>query len=91
MMGVSINWTYSNVLIQSQVPDRFLGRVFSIDLGLFTLANSTSVLLTGVFLDSFQVAPRSLLTFFAAATLIVAIIWAVSQNKLWDKRKTGEA
>jgi MFS family permease len=90
MMGISTNWTYSNVLIQHQVPDRFLGRVFSIDLGLFTLANSTSVLLTGVFLDVFKVAPRSLLSFFAAASFSLAIIWAFRVGSLRGKRKTGE-
>ncbi|MEN8240343.1 MAG: MFS transporter [Chloroflexota bacterium] len=91
MMGVSINWTYSNVLIQYQVPDRFLGRVFSIDLGLFTLANSTSVLLTGIFLDSFRVEPRGMLTFFAAASFAMGVVLAITAGRQRGTKKTGEA
>ena len=42
-MGGSTNWTYSNVLLQLRVPDRFLGRVFALDFALFTLAMALSV------------------------------------------------
>ena len=90
MMGISINWTYSNVLIQYRVPDRILGRVFAIDLGLFTLANSTAVLLTGVFLDAFQLMPRYLVGGFSTATLLVTIIWAASRVSVFRKEKARE-
>jgi MFS family permease len=79
MMGVSINWSYSNILIQSQVPDHILGRVFSIDLGLFTLASSTAIVLTGFLLDSFSYSPRGVVGGFAGAGLLVALIWAFSR------------
>jgi MFS family permease len=78
MMGISINWSYSNILIQSQVPDHILGRVFSIDLGLFTLTSSTAIVLTGYLLDSFDFTPRGVVGGFSTATLLVAVIWAVS-------------
>lgn len=90
MMGISINWTYSNVLIQYRVPDRILGRVFAIDLGLFTLANSTAVLLTGYLLDAFQLSPRHLIGGFSAATFIVAVLWAFSRvSVLRQQRASG--
>jgi MFS family permease len=88
MMGLSINWTYSNVLIQYQVPDRILGRVFAIDLGLFTLTSSTAVLLTGVFLDSFQVLPRHLVGGFSASSFLLALVWAASRVSVLRKEKS---
>jgi predicted MFS family arabinose efflux permease len=89
MMGVAINWTFSNVLIQYQVPDHILGRVFAIDLGLFTLASSTAVLLTGFFLDSFGVMPRIFVGGLAAASLLVALLWAASRESVLRRGKTG--
>jgi MFS family permease len=89
MMGISINWTYSNVLIQFQVPDRILGRVFAIDLGLFTLASSTAILLTGYLLDSFHIPPRSLIGGFAVTSFAVAVLWAFSRVSVLRAGKTG--
>jgi hypothetical protein len=37
-MSGSTNWTYSNVMLQLRLPDRFLGRVFALVFALFTLA-----------------------------------------------------
>ncbi|MEZ4644444.1 MAG: hypothetical protein R3E31_17220 [Chloroflexota bacterium] len=59
-MGGSTNWTYSNVLLQMRVPDRFLGRVFALDFALFTLAMSLSVWLSGILLDQTNLDPRHL-------------------------------
>lgn len=79
LAGSSINWTYSNVLIQTEVPDRFLGRVFALDLGVFTLASSTSIFLTGYFLDTFGLSPRNLGLAFALGSVIPFVYWAFYQ------------
>lgn len=50
-MGGSSNWTYSSVIIQKSVPDRYLGRVFSLDLAFFQLATVMSTLVHGYLLD----------------------------------------
>jgi MFS family permease len=50
-MGGSANWTYSSVIIQKSVPDRFLGRVFSLDLAVFQLATVLSILVHGSLID----------------------------------------
>jgi MFS family permease len=81
LMGSSINWTYSNVLIQTEVPDRYLGRVFALDLGMFTLASSTSIFLTGYLLDAFPLTPRNLGLFFALAGLFPALYWVFYQAR----------
>lgn len=74
-MGGSINWTYSNVLLQMSVPDRFLGRVFALDFSIFTLCYALSVFATGFFIDSFQIEPRLLSFWFGVASVVPLAIW----------------
>ena len=81
LMGSSINWTYSNVLIQTEVPDRYLGRVFALDIGMFTLASSTSIFLTGYLLDAFPLTPHNLALFFAVGALFPALYWVYFQAR----------
>lgn len=50
-MGGSANWTYSMVIIQKSVPDRYLGRVFSLDLAFFQLITVLSTIAHGLAVD----------------------------------------
>ncbi|HLF24736.1 MAG TPA: MFS transporter [Anaerolineae bacterium] len=77
-MGGSINWTYSEVLLQMTVPDRFLGRVFALDFGIFTLAVSASVWLTGFALDQLALDPRALTVLLAVGSLVPLVAWAAA-------------
>lgn len=54
-MGGSVNWTYSNVLIQKTTPDAMLGRVFSMDMISYYTATVISQLLHGWLVDVFGV------------------------------------
>jgi predicted MFS family arabinose efflux permease len=74
-MGGSINWTYSSVVLQLRVPDRFLGRVFALDFALFTLAMAVSVWLSGIILDKTAVTPRTLSYLLAALSLLPLLPW----------------
>jgi hypothetical protein len=85
LMGTSLNWTYSNVLIQQIVPDRYLGRVFALDLGLFTLTTSIATFFTGFFLDQTQITLRGLGGSLALASLIPAVWWAVALVRSRDQ------
>lgn len=75
LMGTSINWTFSTVLIQMQVPNRILGRVFSFDLGVFTLATSFALFLTGYLLDMLPTDLRTLGGFLVIASLLPVVLW----------------
>jgi hypothetical protein len=75
LMGTSINWTYSNVLIQTEVPDRFRGRVFALDLGLFTLATSIATFLTGYSLDQTTIDLHGLGRYLAIGSLLPVVLW----------------
>ncbi|MEQ8674558.1 MAG: MFS transporter [Aggregatilineales bacterium] len=50
-MGGSANWTYSAVILQKSVPDRYLGRVFSLDIAFFQLITVLSTLVHGFAVD----------------------------------------
>ncbi|MCP5096265.1 MAG: MFS transporter, partial [Chloroflexi bacterium] len=74
-MGGSINWTYSNVLLQLRVPDRFLGRVFAFDFALFTLSMALSVWLSGLLLDNTSLEPRTLSYLLAFGSVLPLLPW----------------
>lgn len=74
-IGGSINWTYSEVLLQMSVPDHLLGRVFAFDFAVFTLAVSISLWLTGWVTDEFQLAPRTIVLILATGSLVPMGVW----------------
>lgn len=77
-MGGSINWTYSDVLLQMSVPDQLLGRVFAFDFAVFTLAVSISLWLTGFITDEFQLAPRNIVLILAVGSFAPLAVWGYS-------------
>jgi len=84
-MGGSINWTYSDVLLQRSVEDRYLGRVFAFNFAFFTLAMALSVYLTGLILDNTNITPRQLAYLLAAGSLLPLLPW------IWASRTTRKS
>lgn len=79
-MGASINWTYSNVIIQKVAPDAKLGRMFSIDMLGYYLAAMTCTLLHGWLVDVLGVERISWIawgTFVVGLIPIVVWLWVV--------------
>jgi MFS family permease len=83
--GGSINWTYSDVLLQMTVPDHLLGRVFAFDIAIFTLAVSVSLWLTGFVTDTFHLNPRTIVLLLAAGSLIPLVVWSAALR--WQSRR----
>ena len=77
-MGGSVNWTYSDVLLQMSVPDHLLGRVFAFDFAIFTLAVSVSLWLTGFITDQFHLTPRVIVVLLATGSLVPLTVWSVA-------------
>lgn len=77
-IGGSINWTYSDVLLQMSVPDHLLGRVFAFDFAVFTLAVSISLWLTGFITDEFHLTPRIIVLMLAIGSLIPLAMWSAA-------------
>ena len=76
--GGSINWTYSDVLLQMTVPNHLLGRVFAFDIAIFTLAVSISLWLTGFITDAFHLSPRTIVLLLAIGSLGPLVVWGAA-------------
>ena len=77
-IGGSVNWTYSDVLLQMSVPDHLLGRVFAFDFAIFTLAVSISLWLTGFITDEFHLTPRIIVLMLAIGSFIPLAMWSAA-------------
>jgi hypothetical protein len=85
-MAGSANWTYSDVLIQTSTPDKFMGRVYSLDFGIFTLALSLSVWFSGAAIDQLGLDPRTVALYFALVSLLPLAFWTFMTQRV----KLGE-
>jgi MFS family permease len=85
--GGSINWTYSDVLLQMTVPNHLLGRVFAFDIAIFTLAVSISLWLTGFITDTFHFGPRTIVLLLAVGSLGPLVIWGAALR--WQSRRAA--
>ena len=82
-MGTSICWTYSSVIIQKSVPDRYLGRMFSLDMTSFQFVGACSILLTGLLIDFFGVAQvRQVVLVLATISLVPLTLWSLLVPRL---------
>lgn len=78
-MGSSVYWTYSSVILQKTVEDRFLGRVFAFDHAGFQLATVISTIITGAATE--QATPdglRTVVLITAILSLIPCILWTMA-------------
>lgn len=80
-LGGSVLWVYSTVLLQRMVPDAYLGRVMSTDLGLTTLTISASTWLYGLLADAPGADLRVLLRWMALSVLVPAAIWILAAGR----------
>lgn len=80
--GGSIQWVFSTTLLQLAVPNRFLGRVFALDMGFLTLALSLSTYATGWGLDHAGLSARQMAAWLGVAFIIPGLAWLALQGWL---------
>lgn len=85
-MGGSANWTYSTVMIQKQVPDAYLGRMFSLDMTFFYTSTVLSTVIHGTLVDALG---AENLRWIALGTATVGIIPLVAW--IWFTRRVRRA
>jgi hypothetical protein len=78
--GSSTNWVFSSTLLQIYTEDRFRGRVFSADFGIFALVMSGSIYLAGAAID-FGVPPRAFAVAIGLVMLAPAAAWAIALRR----------
>ena len=80
--GGSIQWVFSTTLLQMTVPDRFLGRVFALEMALLTLTMSVSTYVTGWGVDYPGLGARRMATILGLAFTVPGIAWLMLQGWL---------
>jgi MFS family permease len=80
--GGSIQWVFSTTLLQMTVPDRFLGRVFALEMALLTLTMSVSTYVTGWGVDYPGLGARRMAAILGLAFAIPGIGWLMLQSWL---------
>jgi hypothetical protein len=80
--GGSIQWVFSTTLLQMTVPDRFLGRVFAIEMALLTLTMSISTYVTGLGVDYPGLGARRMATVLGVAFAAPGVAWLMLQRWL---------
>ena len=80
--GGSIQWVFSTTLLQMSVPDRFLGRVFALEMALLTLTMSVSTYVTGWGVDYPGLGARRMATVLGFAFMVPGIAWLTLQRWL---------
>jgi hypothetical protein len=90
-MGGATEWVYSSALIQMQVPDRLLGRVFAIEYVAFTLMTSLSSFVVGKAHD-LGIGARTLALALAAVFVLASTpLWALWRNDISEASEYAEA
>ncbi len=84
-MGGSNVWVMSTTLLQFNVPDRFRGRIFALDLGLLMLTVSGSNYLMGVGLDTWKFTARQLAAALDFVLIVPGLLWLPAQAT-WAQR-----
>jgi len=80
--GGSVQWVFSTTLLQLTVPNRFLGRVFALEMGFLTLMMSVSTYATGWGLDHAGLSPRQMAALLGLAFLLPGLAWLALQRWL---------
>ena len=80
--GGSIQWVFSTTLLQMTVPDRFLGRVFALEMAVLTLTMSISTYVTGWGVDYPGLGARRMATILGLAFMVPGVAWVVLQGWL---------
>lgn len=87
-MGGSVNWTYSSVIIQQQVRDEYLGRMFSLDFAGFELVQSIGILVVGLAIDAFGDNGIQGIVFASALAAVVPLLLWLRVIHWLEKRET---
>jgi MFS family permease len=74
-MASGSNWVMSTVLLQRRAPDRFRGRVFSLEWLLFTVAQSISVTAAALILEFDLLTLRQTMGVFSLMLFAAGLFW----------------
>lgn len=74
-IGTGTLWVFTSALLQTIVPDRYRGRVFSFEFAALTLTQSISVLVGGYLLDTAGLPIQGVMGVTAAVAVVMTGLW----------------
>ena len=80
-LGTGTLWVFSSALLQTIVPDRFRGRVFSFEFAALTLTQSISTLAGGFLLDTAGLPMQSVMAVMAGVALLTSAAWVAFHRR----------
>jgi MFS family permease len=69
-------WVFTTQLLYQRVPENYQGRVFAVEIAVFTLGSAVSGAIGGWLLDTTSIGLSGLMWLMAAAGLIPAVLWS---------------
>jgi MFS family permease len=87
-LGTGISWVYSSTLLQLNVPNKFLGRVFAFDMAAMTLAASVSTVWAGWGRDGLGLTPQHTALMLATVPVVMGLGWAIYLIGYFKPQKT---
>ncbi len=76
-IGTGTLWVFASALLQTTVPDKFRGRVFSFEFAALTLTQSISALVGGRLLDSGQFSIQGVMGVAALTSVAMTALWVL--------------
>jgi hypothetical protein len=89
-MGGSANWTYSSIIIQKTADDRYLGRVFSLDMMAFYIASIASTVIHGSAVDAVGSQNANWVAFGTTFVALIAFAAWVLINRWLARHQLGQ-
>ena len=74
-VGTGTLWVFSAALLQTIVPDRYRGRVFSSEFAALTLTQSISTVAAGYLLDRAGLPIQDVMAVMAAISVVMTLLW----------------
>lgn len=74
-VGTGTLWVFSAALLQTIVPDRYRGRVFSSEFAALTLTQSISTVTAGYLLDRAGLPIQDVMAVMAAISVVMTLLW----------------
>ncbi len=75
--AVGAIWVFTTQLLYQLVPENYQGRVFAVEIALFTLGSAISGAVGGWILDSSPIDLSGMMYLMAASALIPAVLWSI--------------
>ncbi|KAL6773868.1 hypothetical protein ACKKBG_A22825 [Auxenochlorella protothecoides x Auxenochlorella symbiontica] len=89
-LGSATVWIFSSLALQLRVPGALMGRVSAWEMALYTLAESSSGLATGLALDLGHASLRAVLCGTLLLSAIPTLPWLAWAARLWRRRRRGD-